>query len=159
MKHFAAVVTLIAGVLAAGPRAQGPLFADDRLTFDVASVRRNTAGAAGPSNMNFSAGGRFTARNLPLRRLIQLAFRIHEFQLAGSQDLLDAHFDINAKAEGNPRADELQSMVRVLLRDRFRLALRSESRELPIYTLGLARRDGTLADDLRRSGAECAPIR
>lgn len=149
---------IVAGAAAAVVIGQAPAMDDGSRTFETASVRANTSGA-GPSNVNFGAGGRFTARNMPLRRVMQLAFRIHDFQIVGKQDILDQPFDIVAKAEGNPRVDELQAMLRALLKERFKMSLRTETRELPVYTLSLARRDGKLGADLRPSGAGCAPIR
>src|SRR6185436_14565966 len=123
---------LIAGAASRAASGQAPVLDDGRLAFETASVKANKSGG-GPSNMNFGAGGRFTARNMPLRRMIQIAYRIHDFQIVGKQDILDEPFDIVAKAEGNPRADQLQSMLRALLKDRFTMVLRTDTRELPIY--------------------------
>src|SRR5580700_2094836 len=43
--------------------------------------------------------------------------------------------------------------------ERFKLAVRRETRQLPVYALAMARKDRTMGADLRRSGMECAPIR
>jgi uncharacterized protein (TIGR03435 family) len=48
-------------------------------------------------------------------------------------------------------------MLRSLLADRFKLVVRKETRDLPAYTLVLARRDGKLGPSLRRSNSECSP--
>ena len=37
--------------------------------------------------------------------------------------------------------------------------MHTETRDLPVYTLTLARRDGKTGADLRPSGEKCAPIR
>jgi bla regulator protein BlaR1 len=147
------------GILSVPPlRAQS--LTDDagrRRAFDAASIKLNKSG--GPSNRDFGAGGRFTARNTPLRLLIQLAYRIQDFQLSGKQDVLNDRFDIVAKTEGNPPVNEMQSMLRTLLKDRFKLTVRGETKQLPVYALVMARKDRTMGVDLRRSGTECAPIR
>jgi bla regulator protein BlaR1 len=63
------------GVLSAPPLgARSQATAADRPAFEVASVKPNTS--RGPSNLNFAAGDRFTARNMPLRALIRVAFRL-----------------------------------------------------------------------------------
>src|SRR5206468_10086387 len=114
-----AIVTIAAPVVegALNPiPGQAPSSAANRVAFEVASDRQNTS--AGPSNLSFAAGGRFTARNTSLRMLIRIAYRIQDFQLVGQQGLLDNHFDVVAKAEGNPPVRELQSMLRTLLADR-----------------------------------------
>jgi uncharacterized protein (TIGR03435 family) len=46
---------------------------------------------------------------------------------------------------------EILSMIQALLEDRFQLAIRRESRELPIYALLLARKDGKLGPGLKES--------
>jgi len=157
----AAAATLAAPIVAGAARSrtvgQAPVIDDEHLAFDTASVRASKGD--GPSNFSFGAGGRFTARNMALRPMMMLAFRIHDFQIVGKQTVLDDSFDIVAKAEGNPRADQLQSMLRALLKDRFKIAMHTETRELPVFTLAMARKDGKTGTDLRPSGADCLPIR
>jgi uncharacterized protein (TIGR03435 family) len=47
-------------------------------------------------------------------------------------------------------------MLRRLLAERFRLAAHNETRELPIYALVMARKDGRMGPRLRRTDADCA---
>jgi uncharacterized protein (TIGR03435 family) len=103
--------------------------------------------------------GRFSAASVPLRQVLLNAFRLRSFQLAGAPDWLDDRFDITATVAGNPPVDQLQAMLRTLLVDRFGLVSHREMRDLPIYVLTIARTDGRLGTDLRRSGTDCAPIR
>jgi uncharacterized protein (TIGR03435 family) len=49
-------------------------------------------------------------------------------------------------------------MVRTLLADRFKLVVRHEAREVPIYALVLARTDGTLGAQVRASSVDCAAV-
>jgi uncharacterized protein (TIGR03435 family) len=65
-------------------------------------------------------------------------------------------FDISGKAEGNASADELRLMIQNLLAERFKLVVHAEKRELPIYSLILARSDGELGPRLRRAQFDCA---
>ena len=46
-------------------------------------------------------------------------------------------------------------MLQSLLRDRFQLRAHTETRTLPTYDLVLARQDGRLGPDLRRSDTDC----
>ena len=46
-------------------------------------------------------------------------------------------------------------MLRKLLEERFRVAVRPESREMQVYVLVLARRDGRPGPQLRRSQVDC----
>ena len=54
---------------------------------------------------------------------------------------------------------ELPQLLRSLLADRFKLKTHTESRELPLYDLVLARSDGRLGPDLRPSKSECSKVR
>jgi uncharacterized protein (TIGR03435 family) len=45
-------------------------------------------------------------------------------------------YDIEAKADGNPSADELHGpMLQALLEDRFKLRVHRDTKEIPIYEL------------------------
>jgi uncharacterized protein (TIGR03435 family) len=49
-------------------------------------------------------------------------------------------YDIEAKAEGNPSAGLMQGpMLQALLEDRFKLKIRSQTREIPVYFLTVAK--------------------
>lgn len=59
---------------------------------------------------------------------------------------------------GESTRERAQAMLRQLLADRFGLRTRREQREMPVYVLTLARRDGSLGPKLRRAGQECLPM-
>ncbi len=104
-------------------------------------------------------GGRFTATNTPLRLLMMAAFELkQEAQLAGGPpDLLAAKYDITARTAGGATiGKELPQLLRALLADRFKLKTHTESRELPMYDLVLARGDGRLGPELKPSTSDCS---
>jgi uncharacterized protein (TIGR03435 family) len=49
----------------------------------------------------------------------------------------------------------MKLMTRTLLADRFKLVVHGETREMPIYALVLARRDGTLGPQFHHSTVDC----
>jgi uncharacterized protein (TIGR03435 family) len=132
--------------------------------FEVASVKPSNPNPD-PANpvssialMFPQPGGRFTATNTPLRMLIMAAFGLkQEAQLVGGpRDLLSAKYDITAKASTATIGKELPQLLQSLLADRFKLQSHTESRELPLYDLVLARSDGRLGPDLRPSKSDCS---
>ena len=152
------IAALPSGFFEDTPAAQSAAAEAQKLpAFDVASVKPNTSGD-GRVLMMPQPGGRLNLVNVPLRLLIRNAYRLQDFQIVGGPDWLNtARFDIVAKAEGgNPSQDELQLMLRSLLADRFKLVVRSEKREMPIYALVPARSDGKLGTQLRTSDADCS---
>jgi uncharacterized protein (TIGR03435 family) len=104
-------------------------------------------------------GGRFTAMNTPLRVLIMAAFELkQEAQVVGGPpDLLVAKYDITARQAGTEMiGKELPQLLQSLLADRFKLKSHTESRELPMYDLVIARSDGRLGPGLRPSKSDCS---
>jgi uncharacterized protein (TIGR03435 family) len=64
-------------------------------------------------------------------------------------------YEIHAKAPGNATGAETIRMMQSLLRDRFKLAVREELRDLPVYELRVARDDGRLGSRMRLSPIDC----
>ena len=130
--------------------------ADSDTSFEVASVKANKSGSM-QTMMQAQPGGRLVLTNATLRMLIRNAYHVQDFQITGGPDWLNSdRFDIVTKAAGNPSMDQLELMLRSLLTDRFKLAVRHETRDLPIYALELARTDGKLGPQLR-AGVHCTP--
>jgi uncharacterized protein (TIGR03435 family) len=146
---------LLASVLAAvSLRGQAP--AGQRpLAFDVVSVKPNTSGEQGGTSRG--QPGRYQGINVTLKRVITLAYRpVQEF--AGGPDWINtAHFDIEARAQGNPSQDQMLEMLRTMLAERFKLVVHKEVKDSPVYALTVARRDGRLGPRLQRAETECAP--
>ena len=91
-----------------------------------------------------SPGGRLNATNVSAKALIEWAYGIRDFQLSGEPGWVDSErFDIAAKSDGNPRYDfikpELETMFQSVLADRFKLAIHRTTKEMPIYSLVVAK--------------------
>lgn len=123
--------------------------------FEAATVRPNTSGYVG-WRLEPQPGGRLTGTNVPAAALIRFAYDLPDFQVSGGPGwLASARFDVAAKAEGDASVNETRLMLRTLLADRFKLTAHTETRELPIYALVMARNDGKLGPQLRRAEADC----
>jgi uncharacterized protein (TIGR03435 family) len=124
--------------------------------FEVATLRPNTS-----TNMGWrlqpQPGGRLSGTNVPAAALIRFAYNLPDFQIAGGPGWLATdRFDIEAKAEGDPAIDQKRLMLRTLLTEQFKLTVHTETRELPIYALVMARSDGKPGARLRATEADCA---
>jgi uncharacterized protein (TIGR03435 family) len=114
--------------------------------FEVASIKPAAPGARG-MYIRTAPGGRVNVTNMHLREMIVLAWRIQPFQIAGGPAWLDsARYDISAKPENNPKPSEIPIMLQALLADRFQLKMHRETKELPIYALVVAKKDGAKKD-------------
>ena len=138
------------------------------LAFEVASIKPNKS-ASRDRGSGFQPGGRFLARNMTLRGLIAIAYGeprpLPNFQIVGGPSWVGSDgFDIEAKAAVDfletqaeaGFAKNGESMLRTLLAERFKLIVHKETRDLPVYALVMASRDGKLGSQVRSSsGADC----
>src|SRR5688572_14064531 len=152
-------------ILSALAGAQSPAVpkpqAAERLTFEVASIRRNISGDQG-SQIRVQPGGQIVVTNNSLYNLIRNAYGTQRFEMVPGAQLpswIDSdRWDILAKppADAPQREEQMQLRLRSLLEDRFKLDARREVREMPIYALVVARSDRQLGPQMKRSGDECA---
>jgi uncharacterized protein (TIGR03435 family) len=107
--------------------------------FEVASVKLHD----GPIyNMGVTtSGSRLNADAANVLLLAMYAYHVKNYQVMGweSQPTMtnDTRYDIVAKAEGGaaPAQEEFRQMLQLLLADRFKLKVRTETREMPVYDL------------------------
>jgi uncharacterized protein (TIGR03435 family) len=149
------VALTLSALLPSGARSQNsaalvPLSA---LKFEVASVKR----AFFPSDAYFSgfsagagtcgipradiSGERVTIRQATLCGLIRLAYGVRDFQIAGIPDSMrrparSNFYDTDTRTgAGIPTREQMTTMLKALLADRFQLQLHHEMREVPVYAL------------------------
>jgi len=128
--------------------------------FEVASVKPsnpNPTGPLGGTPFLLPALGRLTAQNVTLRMLVMGAYQKQPFEIVGGPEWQNADkFDINAKAvDASLTTDQMLGMLKTLLAERFKLKLHTETREVPIYALVLARSDRRLGAKLKASADDC----
>jgi uncharacterized protein (TIGR03435 family) len=123
--------------------------------FEVAAIRACGAGDSGgwegDPKSNGSSPGRLTLNCRSVKDLIELAYvfnanghrnppRLHQ-PIEGGQPWIDSsRYQVNAKAPTPQRETMLAGpMLQALLEDRFKLKIRRESREVPVYALTVAK--------------------
>jgi uncharacterized protein (TIGR03435 family) len=153
---FVLAVTPVALLAQNAPAASAPA----PQTFEVASVKPsnpNPTGPMGATPMVLPALGRLTAQNVTLRMLVMTAYNKQSFEMVGGPPWWNSNkFDITAKAEdGSATLDQMRTMLQGLLADRFKLKAHTETREVPIYDLVLARGDGKLGPKMKASSDTC----
>jgi uncharacterized protein (TIGR03435 family) len=155
-KQWLAIAGLVSisaatGMLDAARGGAQSLAADQ--AFDAASIKPNPGcGGSGRGSGGRPSPGRVTLECAQLRDLILTAYGIYgngssanprgfRMQVLGGPGWIDSeHYDIAAKAEGNPPATQIYGpMLRALLEDRFKLKVHRETKEVPVYLLTLAK--------------------
>jgi bla regulator protein BlaR1 len=122
--------------------------------FEVASIKPAKPGQRG-MRVEFDPGGRFVASNMSLRFLIQQAYGIKDFQIVGAPAWAGSeHYDIVAKPESGVELgrDSLRPMMEALLVERFKLVVHRETKELPIYSLVVAKSGSKLKESAGEQG-------
>jgi uncharacterized protein (TIGR03435 family) len=124
---------LFAAVAACGQSADAPAPA-----FDVASVKASQPGTdggpRGRGNTQVSPGS-VTMRSVSLKAAIRWAWHVTEYQVNGPDWLDSQRYEIAGKAAGPATEDELRLMMQALLRERFKLELHLQTKELGAYLL------------------------
>jgi len=125
---------ILIGVVNAPPsRAQSKT---EALTFEVASIR---PAAPQPDRRVFSGfgndPGRFTATNVTVRDVLMRVYQVRAQQITGPAWIDADRYDIVAKLPEGATRDHIAAMIRNLLVERFKLSLRVERKETPVYVI------------------------
>jgi len=141
---------IVIGMMDASPlRAQAPTA---RLAFEVASVKHNTSTDPRTMRMQTLPGGRFVA-SIPLIFVITTAYNLpfQSDRLTGGPDWLRTErYDIEATPDKatipagisvKERDDRVRLMLQTLLAERFKMVMRRDIKELPVYAV-LVKKDG-----------------
>ena len=135
-------------VLAISAWAQEPQEPKSPLQFEVASIKPSAPDARGMV-IRPGPGGGISITNMTLKELLVIAYRIQPFQISGGPSWVSSiRYDVVAKPETKGKLSDNQLMLQALLAERFQLVIHRETKELPIYALVLARKDGKLGPGL-----------
>ena len=112
--------------------------------FEVASIKRCVAGSADRSHGIRVTPARLSVTCSPVKFLIQAAYATSadaSVPISGGPAWIDSElYDIEAKADGNPSRETMSGpMLQALLEDRFKLRIRRETKEVPVYALTVAK--------------------
>jgi uncharacterized protein (TIGR03435 family) len=114
------------------------------------------------STWGYGPGATVRFLNVGLRPIIADAYDLDmnaataggEYRLVGGpSELLLRPFDIDARAPAGATQSEKKAMLRALLADRFKLRIRKETRQLPLYALTVV--DKEFGPGFKRSDLDC----
>jgi uncharacterized protein (TIGR03435 family) len=84
--------------------------------------------------------GRITITNFSLRAMVRYAYDVQENQISGGPAWFDSdRWDIAAIAGREITEDERRLMLQTFLGDRFKMTIRHEMKEMPVYALVVAK--------------------
>ncbi len=121
--------------------------------FDVVSIKPAESGSFG-----FEwTPGRFAGPAIPMAGLLNMAWGAPLKIEGGPPWLRSSMWNIIATWDAGRvvTVEERASMLKAMVEDRFKIVLRRESRETPVYALVMARPDGRLGPSLQRAEVPC----
>jgi len=134
-----------------------------RPEFEVASIKPSAGGRG--RFFGTDRGGDFNAKNMPLKAIVAEAYNVKQFEIYGAPGWLGSDtFDITAKpqvdrevkpvsrATFEARWADLMLRLQTLLEDRCSLKTHRETKELPVYTVTIAK------GGLKLKPADCVEI-
>ena len=137
------------------PSPPNPMAADADPAFDVATIK--------PSNPDEKApgvrvrGNDIAVQYLTLTELVRQLYDFHPNQIIGLPSWASSdRYDIAGKpdAPGQPNTEQLKTMLRKLLASRFQFAFHKEQRELPVFTLNVAKSGAKISENREKSDDE-----
>jgi uncharacterized protein (TIGR03435 family) len=106
------------------------------LAFEVASLKPSKPGQVGGIIRPLPGGRRYEALNVPIRLMLQVAYRLQPDQIINAPGWLDNEsFDMEAQAERPANGDELHVMLINLLVERLHLKFHREQKDMPVYAM------------------------
>ncbi len=128
----AAVLFASAALAGAGPESQ----TTPRLTFEVAAIHPSQPGAQGGGVAPMPNGTGYLIQNMSVRTMMAVMYRIPGRQIVGGPGWFDTErYDVETRADRSYSLDDLHTMFKNLLADRFGLKFHIETKNGPVYNL------------------------
>ncbi len=131
------LVTVLLAAFCAGPAHAAP--SEQRLTFEVVAIHPSSPDAAGGFVKPLPNGSGYSVNNMTVKTMMSVMYRIPGRQIVGGPDWFGSdRFDVEARADrGEHSIDELHTMLKNLLADRFGLKFHVDTKEGPVYFLAV----------------------
>jgi uncharacterized protein (TIGR03435 family) len=126
----------------------------DGPAFEVASVKAAAPQEQGRIMVGKRGGpgtpdpGQVTYTNTNLKMLLQDAYDVKGFQISGPGWIDTERFDISAKIASGTTQEQYRLMVQNLLKERFKIAIHKETKELPVFALLVAKNGPKLKESV-----------
>lgn len=118
-----------------------------RPEFEVASIRMATDQIERVGAGLHIDGAQVALTDLSIKDIVGMAYKVKPNQIAGPDWIGSQRYNIAAKLPDGASQDQVPQMIQSLLADRFQMKMHRESKDLPVYVLGVT-----------KSGAKMSPL-
>jgi uncharacterized protein (TIGR03435 family) len=126
-------------------------------SFEVATIKPAAPDAQG--QFIRPSPGHLAITNMTLLQIIRFAYGegiAGNIEITGGPGWIDKdRYDIDAKSEGLATLTERKQMTKALLADRFGLKVHTQTKEVNVYNMTIARPDGRLGPKVRTFDGKC----
>jgi uncharacterized protein (TIGR03435 family) len=129
-------------------------FAQPVPRFESAEI--SASNGPGDTKGRFNPNGRIDVPYTTLKELIAVAYGVQESMIDGAPAWCASdHFQLTAQAPPNTPMNAVRLMLRPLMAERFKLAVHTGERMMPVYGLVVARRSPRLHPSPRQGPQSC----
>ena len=132
-----AMLTMVM-ILALATAVGGQSPSEEPVAFEVASIRpamARTGGEGGSRSQIETAADGVTMRNIDLREMVEWAYGLQDYQVAGADTAPSERYDVRTRAGERVSDSTLKRMMQDLLTTRFKLQIHREQKARPVYEL------------------------
>lgn len=131
-----------------------------RLKFDVAAIHLAQPGSDRGFIKPLPGGNGYTVQNISVKMMMSVIYRIPSNQITGGPDWFNTTtFNVDAKVDNAHNIDDLHTMFKNLLADRFGLKFHTEKKEGPVYALVIDKSGLKMTPDGSTGGLEIPIVR
>jgi uncharacterized protein (TIGR03435 family) len=126
----------------APPVKQPPMAANADPGFEVATIKPTKPDEQRKGSITIDRSNRLTTVNTSLTYLISMVYGVQQKQIVGQPDWMDKdNWDIEAKPDvpGVPDLNQMRTMLKKLLADRFQLKFHNGTKQLSAYVLTMGK--------------------
>jgi uncharacterized protein (TIGR03435 family) len=114
-------------------------FAQAKPAFEVASIRPSGDTAAGVRVGFQATGSQVRVTAMSIKDYLGIAYRLRLQQIEGPEWMAQARFDVSATIPDGAPGSQVPEMLQTLLSERFQLKVHRETKDLPVYVLGVGK--------------------
>ena len=137
--------------------AASTAFAQAKPAFEVASIRPSADQVTGVRVGFQATGSQVRVTGMSIKDYVGIAFGTRPQQIEGPEWIGSQRFDVVATIPDGVPSSQATAMLRTLLEDRFQLKVHRESKDLPVYVLGVPKAGARLTESKPDPNATAEP--
>jgi uncharacterized protein (TIGR03435 family) len=137
--------------------AASTAFAQAKPAFEVASIRPSADQVTGVRVGFQATGSQVRVTAMSIKDYVGIAYGTRPQQIEGPDWIGSQRFDVVATIPDGVPGSQVPAMLRTLLEDRFQMKVHRESKDLPVYVLGVAKGGAKLTESAPDPNAPAEP--